>query len=814
MTAPAMAVHGVRSFIEDGTPSLVDPTTSADALDALEFEVALEVVAEYTVGPLGAEALRARRPSDDADWIRYELAHVGELLAYLRRGESFSVAPVPELRGALGRLRIDGSVLELGELVDIKVTLAAGHALSAELERVVESCPRLAMLGVPPVDRNIVRLLDRSIGDDGELLDSASPALAAARREVHAARERLIRRLDALLRDIDASAVPGGASVTMRGGRYVIPVRRDARSRPEGIIHDESGSAGTLFIEPTVAIELGNAVRASVIAEERETLKVLRELTDVLRPAREAIRALHTTAVEVDTIVARARWARDTHGEVPTIVDAGGHLALKDARHPLLLARGIAVVPFDLVLEPGERTLLISGPNTGGKTVLLKATGLMLALAQSGIVPSVGAGTVLPIMRRFFVDIGDHQSLAADLSTFSAHVAELRRVLTTADEATLVILDEVGSGTDPAEGGALAMAVLETLTGRGTLTLATTHLGTLKSLASRVPGVVNGSLHFDANTLSPTYRFTKGIPGRSYGLAIARRLGVDEEVLAKAEALVPEAERELDRLLAAVEAREQTLTREEHDVTERLAEVERREAVAAVTDTAQLARESELKRREKDADRDRARQAKAYLLEARKRVEDALALAKGATDEAQAKEARRILEEGVREETRRLDEPDELPVGAGERLAVGARVRLTTGSTGEVMELRSDGKAVVVVGTMRLVVSAKSLVVLGRDARSAAPKPEHHASVDSSREAAYEIDLRGMRADESESMVHSAIDGATLAEQPHLRIIHGMGTGVLRDVVHRLLKHDSRVASFDFAPRQQGGTGVTIAVFK
>jgi len=563
-----------------------------------------------------------------------------------------------------------------------------------------------------------------------------------------------------------------------------------------------------------VAIELGNAVRASVIAEERETLKVLRELTEVLRPAREGIRALHVTAVEVDTIAARARWARDTHGEVPTIVEAGGALALREARHPLLLARGIAAVPFDLVLEAGERTLLISGPNTGGKTVLLKATGLVLALAQSGIVPSVGAGTVLPVVRRFFADIGDHQSLAADLSTFSAHVAELRRVLTAADEATLVILDEVGSGTDPAEGGALAMAVLETLTGRGTLTLATTHLGTLKSLATRVPGVVNGSLHFDANTLSPTYRFTKGIPGRSYGIAIARRLGVDPDVLAKAEALVPEAERELDRLLAAVEAREQSLTREEHEVAERLAEVERREAVADVTDTSQLARESELKRREKDAERDRARQAKAYLLEARKRVEDALALAKGATDEAQAKEARRILEEGVREETRRLDEPDELPAGAGERLAVGARVRLTTGSAGEVMELRSDGKAVVVVGTMRLVVLAKSLVVLGRDAPSAPPKLEHHASVDPIREAAYEIDLRGMRADESESMVHSAIDGATLAEQPHLRIIHGMGTGVLRDVVHRLLKHDNRVASFEFAPRQQGGTGVTIVVFK
>ncbi|MEP6590168.1 MAG: Smr/MutS family protein [Gemmatimonadota bacterium] len=814
MTGPAMAAHGVRSFLEDGTPSALDPETSAEALDALEFDIALEVVAEHAVGPLGAEAIRARLPSRDADWIRFELAHVGELLALLRRGESIAVPPVPPLRGALGRLRVEGSVLELGELADVATTLSAGRVLDNELGRLADACPRLAGLRVPPADRAIERLLERSLGDDGQLLDSASPALAAARREVHAARERLIRRLDALLREMDSAAIPGGATVTMRGGRYVIPVRRDARSRPEGIIHDESGSAGTLFIEPSAAIELGNAVRAAVIAEERETLKVLRDLTEALRPVRDTIRALHTVAVEVDTIAARARWAVQTGGEVPEIAPPGGTLSLRQARHPLLLARGIDVVPFDLVLDQGERTLLISGPNTGGKTVLLKATGLLLALAQSGIVPPIGAGSVLPVVHRLFVDIGDHQSIATDLSTFSAHVAELRKILERADEATLVILDEVGSGTDPAEGGALAMAVLETLTGRGTLTLATTHLGTLKSLASRVPGVVNGSLQFDAATLSPTYRFTKGIPGRSYGLAIARRLGVDPAVLAQAEALVPEAERELDRLLAEVEAREQALLREQATLGEREGEVERREAVASVREANQSAREESLRRAEKDAERDRARQAKAYLLEARRKVEDALALAKGASDEAQAREARRLLEEGVRGESRVLEESDPLPAGGGERLAVGRRVRLTTGSTGEVLELRSDGRAVVSVGTMRLVVSAVSLVVLAPEAGGGVSK-RSRVEVDApTREAAYEIDLRGMRADEAESMVHAAIDGATLAEQPHLRIIHGMGTGVLREVVHRLLKGDARVASFAFAPRQQGGTGVTVVEFR
>ncbi|MDX2261948.1 MAG: Smr/MutS family protein [Gemmatimonadales bacterium] len=814
-----MTVHeagpiGVPSHGGSGTPLPLNPATSADALAALEFQAVLEVVAGHAAGPLGAAQLRARQPTADLGWIRWELALVGEVLAVLRRGDRLEVPPVPELKGALGRLRMEGSVLEISELAAVKVTLAAGRAVAQELERLAESCPKVAALRAPPADRTVERLLELAVGDDGDLLDTASPALAAARREVHAARERLVRRLESLLRDLDPAAVPGGATVTMRAGRYVIPVRRDARSRPEGIIHDESGSAGTLFLEPSAAIELGNAVRAAIIAEERETLRVLRDLTEQLRPLRDTIAALHAVAVEVDTILARARWARDCNGEVPTVGEVGTPLRLLGARHPLLLARGIKVVPFDLVLDGNERTLLISGPNTGGKTVLLKATGLMLALTQAGIVPPIGAECVLPIVQRLFVDIGDHQSLAADLSTFSAHVAELRRILDASDAGTIVILDEVGSGTDPAEGGALAMAVLETLTRRGVLTLATTHLGALKDLATRVPGVVNGSLQFDAATLSPTYRFTKGIPGRSYGLAIARRLGVDPVVLAAAEALVPEAERDLDRLLAQVEAREQALRAEEAAVRERAGDVERREAVAAMTAELQAAREAELKRQEKEAERERAKQAKAYLLQARKLVEDALALAKGAVDEASAREARRLVEEGVRSESRRLEERDALePAGTG-AIAPGRRVRLSTGTVGEVAEVRSDGKVVVMVGTMRLVVTAASLTPLNAADAGPKAKPMLRPVDEPTRESATELDLRGMRADEAEAVVLGAIDGAVLAEHPQLAIIHGMGTGALRDMVRRLLKHDKRVASFDFAPRTQGGTGVTIAVLR
>ncbi|HET9066048.1 MAG TPA: Smr/MutS family protein [Gemmatimonadales bacterium] len=783
-----------------------DANAAADA--ALEFATVLDGIATLARGPVAADRIHALTPSTDLDWIGTQLALVAELLDLRRRAESLEITPVPDLRGTLGRLKVPGSVLELSQVVDVRRVLAAGRLMLAELDRIGERAPLVARLAVSPVDRALEKRLERSVDDDGELLDSASPALAAARRAVHTARERLVKRLEALLREID-----GSGSVTMREGRYVIPIRRDARHRPDGIVHDESASAGTLFVEPTAAIALGNALRAAVAAEEREVLAVLRELTDFIRPERASIAALFEMAVTLDALAARADWAFDTHGHRPMMVESGGTLQVVRGRHPLLLMRGIDVVPFDLTLDPGQRTLLITGPNTGGKTVLLKAVGLIIRLAQSGVIPPVDPESILPTVDRVFVDIGDHQSLAADLSTFSAHVAELRRILDDATADSLVILDEVGSGTDPAEGGALAMAVLEELTRRGTLVLATTHLGALKELATRVPGVVNGSLTFDAATLSPTYRFTKGVPGRSYGLAIARRLGLDAAVLEAAEAMVPDADRTLDRLLASIESRTEELETREGAVAERLIEAERREAVAAVTDRDQAERESLLREQERNAERDRARQAKAYLLEARKRVEDALALAKGAADEASAREARRLVEEGVREQADRLEEVAEPALPGSGRLAVGARVRLGTGATGEIAELRTDGRAVVLVGSMRLVVKATTLTRLP-DASTPVRASAIPRIDDADRAVIGEVDLRGLRVDEAETEVLAALDGAVMSAQPHLAIIHGMGTGVLRDTVRQLLAADTRVASYDFAPRTQGGTGVTIAVLR
>jgi DNA mismatch repair protein MutS2 len=390
----------------------------------------------------------------------------------------------------------------------------------------------------------------------------------------------------------------------------------------------------------------------------------------------------------------------------------------------------------------------------------------------------------------------------------------LRRVLEESDDGALVLLDEIGSGTDPVEGAALAAATLVSLTERGSLTLATTHLGALKELASRARGIVNASLQFDAATLTPTYRLLKGVPGRSYGLAIARRLGIAETLLADAEARVPDAERKLDTLLAAVEERERELRGRQGELEERTIELDSLAAKLHAQQESQAAREAELKRREKDAERDGRKQARAHLLEARQRVEEAMAAARGAVDESAARDARRLIEEGIRLQGEALDadheQADSRTGGQTADLQPGDTVQITEGPTGQVLEIRSDGKLVVGAGAVRMVVEADAVKSARRSARPPArpPSPPFPSSPPS-----VEIDLRGMSGDEAESATVAAVDAAVLAEQPFLRIIHGMGTGVVRERVRRVVSQDRRVARYAFAPRNQGGTGVTIVEF-
>ena len=656
-------------------------------------------MAAHAAGPLGAARVMSRTPSFDSngpDTIRAALAQVAELAALLLHDDGIRAEPVADITPTLELLAVPGSALEGVALADLTVALAAARVTAGDLKRLAEGAPRTAALRVDPPPKDLETRVGKSVGPDGALLDGASKDLARARAQVREARQRLVKKLEAMLGSLDPTERAPDAAVTVRGGRYVIPIRSTARSHVGGIVHDESATRGTLFVEPPEVIELGNELRAAESAEQREVLRVLRELTDLLRPHRDTIAAAWEMCIAFDDLCARGRYAVEVNGFVPAIGE--GPLKIRAGRHPLL---GTEAVPFDLELAPDEFTILVSGPNTGGKTVLIKAVGLLALLVQSGVIPPIGPQSSLPVFTEVFADIGDRQSIAASLSTFSAHVAVLRAILERAGAGSLVLLDEIGSGTDPAEGAALAAAALKALTRRHAVTLATTHLGALKQLAAETVGVVNASLQFDAETLTPTYRLLKGVPGRSYGLAIARRLGVPADVLAEAERAVPDAERTLDRLLAAVEARAREIETRGADLDQRAAEIDQN--LRNLQNLENLA--AELAAREKRLDADARDRARSYLLEARKTVEAALAQARAAVDEATAKEARRLVEEAIEKTAGRLDGG----TVAKTDLSVGDRVRTGQGKVGVVAEIREDGRVVVEIGAIRLIVGADLL---------------------------------------------------------------------------------------------------------
>ena len=476
--------------------------------------------------------------------------------------------------------------------------------------------------------------------------------------------------------------------------------------------------------------------------------------------------------------------------------------------------RAAKVVPFDLSMDAAERTLLVSGPNTGGKTVLLKAIGLLSALAQSGVPAPAGPESRLPMFDDLFADVGDEQSIEASLSTFSAHLKNLSEILRAATPGSLVLIDELGSGTDPLEGAALGWAILEELTRRGTFTVATTHLGTLKELASQVDGVVNASLQFDSAALAPTYRLIKGVPGRSYGLAIARRLNLSERVIERAEERLPQQERDMAALIERLEEKEAELSQRERDANELLTDA--RDRIADVS-----RRERTVREREREAEKESRKDARRYLLDARAEIERTIKDLKrqGADtiDEAGRAARQRAEELAARQGTEldRLDREDANaqrgatgadrgpsgPPAPGDNVAVAS----LGGKLARVMELRGD-EAVVAVGQVKMTVPIKTLTRVAAAAEVAVPWRGDLPEV----EVKSEVDMRGFRVDEAEAALLQALDAAIRADLRSLRIIHGKGTGALRERVTEMLQKDTRVKGFRLGAWNEGGTGVTI----
>ena len=789
------------------------------ALGVLEFDAALSLVAGHASSALGAERIRELKPRSDREWIEREHARVSAMKAMVEGDASWHPQQLVDIRPGLARLRVEGASLSAAELLGMR-TLLRGSRLTAEGFRDDRIAPvSLAMLR-PEVDalvtaRSEEKGLDAAIDDDANVRDDASQALRRIRRELRGAQGEIVRMLERIVSKLESRFQVPDMSVTVRNGRFVIPVRREARSVVGGIVHDTSSTGGTLFVEPPAAVEAGNRVRELESEELREIDRILAELTETLRPLRHELAAALDAMIVLDSLYARARFAKALRCGTIEFNDASAGFAIFGGRHPLLVAQQIEVVPFDLTLAPEERTLLISGPNTGGKTVLLKSLGLFSAMAQSGVPVPVSNESRLAIFDDVYADVGDEQSITSSLSTFSAHLKNLSEVLRSATADSLVLIDELGSGTDPVEGAALGGAILEALTNRRSLSVATTHLGALKELATEVDGVVNASLQFDSVALAPTYRLIKGIPGRSYGISIARRLALPDDVLERAEARLPSGERDVNALLSELEARETSLTEKEREVSEISEDAKNRSRRLAE-------REAAVREKERHAERDARREARRLLLDARAEVDRTIRelreSAKTATDEA-AREARRRMEQlaasegealaALEKEEAKSSEPaagvSSGPIAAGDYVAVPSM----SGRRARVVELR-DGEAVVAFGSVKMSVPRKSLE------KVAAPQAAEHVSVPirgdiPEVEARSEIDLRGLRAGEIEDVVMQAVDSAVRADLKSLRIIHGKGTGALRERVAEMLRKETRVASFRLGAWNEGGAGVTVA---
>lgn len=781
----------------------------------IEWDAIRTLLASEARTEMGREQALTAGPLTEPTEVQSAL----ELTAEARRALAQEGPPpldgVPDVRPALQRAGAEGAALDGPDLLlfvpllDSAPRLAAyGRAVrpvASTVAALAEALPRLPDLR----DR-----LRRSLDDDGALTDRASARLAQLRREVRERRRRLVADLERLLH-ADGDRVFADRFVTIRHGRYVLPVRAEARGRLRGIVHDRSQSGQTVFVEPESAVEANNDLVGLEREEEHETARLLAELTAAVRERARDLADLVDGVGALDWVFARAHLAERMQATAP-VLDAEGRVELRAARHPLLLTQqwrdpAREVVPVDLVLSPDQPLLLITGPNAGGKTIALKTLALLSLMAQAGCHLPVADRSRLPVFGRLYAIIGDDQSVAENLSTFSAFVKQIRQVLDEADARSLVLLDELGAGTDPDEGAALAQAILEELAERGALVVATTHLEPLRGFASTHPRARNASVEFDATTLAPTFRLVYDRPGQSWALAIAARLGLSTALVTRAESHRSEQARRVSELLAQLDAR----SRSEAD---RARELDRREAETA----ARLAAAREAEREAEGRARTTLERAKA---EAAALLADIRRAVAGEWDRLKRAERSRPA---LQETRRRLAEatarvaPTPAPAGPGDApLEAGMAVAAEhLGLRGELVAISGD-YATVRSGTVTVRVPVSALRAApaasnGTSApvtRRAAPG---RADVDGAaqRTVGRELLLLGKTTDEARDLVEQYLDDAFMAGLPDVRLVHGKGTGALRKAVRSLLSGHPLVESFRDGEPSEGGAGATVAALR
>ena len=789
-------------------------------LRALEFGAVVEMLARHASFEPGRELARASLPVGDSTHVRLLQEQTDEAARLLADQAQAGIGGARDIRPALERAARGGR-LTPAELLEVAATAGATGQFAARLR--AWRGPQLTAIReeLDPAPELAARI-GRSVDESGELLDSASTELAAIRRRLRVAQDRVRERLNAMLRSSQMAGVIGEPIVTVRSGRYVIPIRAEAKGRVKGIVHDQSASGATLFIEPLSVVELNNTWTEATLAEEREEEHILDELSSEVEARADSLRASLAALARADLWMARARLAAEMDAVRPAIVEDA--VELLSARHPLL---GAEAVPIDLRLGDrfGYRALVVTGPNTGGKTVSLKTLGLLALMHQAGLRVPVADGARLPAFRRVMADIGDEQSIAQSLSTFSSHLRNVVRFVADAGPGTLVLLDEVGAGTDPTEGSALAMAVVARLLEAGAAVAATTHYAELKSFATEHPGVTNAAVEFDVATLRPTYRLTIGLPGKSQAFAIAERLGLPTEILEDARNRISAEHASMEETLAAI-ARAEEAQRAALDAarSEREAAAEERELARGGVARARREAGELLAEARRAADELVAR-AEREVAEVRRELtrQRNLRGGRGGSKPAEAafeelqRRASRVREEGELTERASPDgEPDDGEPGHGgpqPRVGLWGRSR-TLGSTGRIVEVSGrTGRVTLETEGARLVIPADDVEVVPEPISG--PSPRDLEAEELRRRAAASVSptlsLRGERVEAALEQLDAYLDQALLAGLDTVAIVHGAGTGALRRAVRDRLAEHPRVRSVRTGRRDEGGDGTTVA---
>jgi DNA mismatch repair protein MutS2 len=786
-----------------------------------EWNAVRALLAHEASTQMGRDRATAAEPLTDISEVQAAIEMTRQARLALATTGSLPLEALPDIRAILARCRAEGTVLDGAEMVQIIPVLDASPKLRAYGRSVREASPEVATItDALPRFAELADRLRRALDASGAVTDDASPTLKRLRREIRERRRHLASELERAFQGSDADRLFTDHYVTLRHGRYVLPVRTESRSRVRGIVHDRSQSGQTLFIEPEQVVDANNDLVQAMREEEHETARILAELTAAIHARLDDLDTLVSSIGELDWIFARAQAAERMGATAPAI-DAGRTVELRGARHPLLLAQSWkdpsrTVVPMDLELGPERPLLVITGPNAGGKTIALKTLAVQALMAQVGCHVPADEGSRLPVFDDVFAIIGDDQSVAENLSTFSAFVKQAREILERADQRSLVLLDELGAGTDPDEGAALAQAILEELAERGALVIATTHLEPLKAFASTHPRARNASVEFDTATLAPTFHLRYDQPGQSYALTIAARLGLGAELIARANAHRSEHAARLADLLATLDANART-------EAERAREIERIRTEAA----AQLA-----KARETEA----AAESRAQAIVARARAEATALVSeirRALTAEwdklKRSDRSRRSLDESrrrVRDVAGRMEAlvpeaPAERPVA----LAPGATVAAEhLGIRGELVEIAGSSATVrsgsvtvrVPLQVLRAVAASSATPVRGEASRGAGRSGFRGGdSIQTShRSVAGEILLLGQTTDEARDRVEKYLDDAFLAGLASVRLVHGKGSGALRKAVRDLLAGHPLVESFRDGEPAEGGTGATVAALK